>query len=179
MSTDVTIVAGGPSVNNHDISALRGDIIAINYAAIVLPQATVCYFANRDWFERFEHELRVHRGRKIHGWDGTAAQLVSKPWVESWKFVDGVLATAVKKTLCPGGHSGYAALNLAVQLGYKHVTLLGYDFLQGDVLGNFHNTHTWTDHRPAQWRRSFEVLLPVVKNAGVTVHVPRPTPSPT
>ena len=168
MSTEVTIVAGGPSLRGFDFTQLTGDIIAINYAAICIPQATYCYFANKSWFDRFEHELRVHRGRKIQGW-GDGVEKVAKPWVEVYRFVEGRISMT-PRTLCPGANSGYAAVNLAVLLGYKQLTLLGYDFLDSDATANFHDTHTWTNPQPQEWRRTWnKYMVPALAELGIEI----------
>ena len=149
-------------MRTFDWQSLRGHIIAINYAAIMLPQATYCYFANLDWFERFRSELRVHRGIKIAGSEDPGV-----PWVRHMP------CTELEGLNGGGGNSGYAAVTRAYQLGYRHMTLLGYDFLEGSAIGNFHDTHTWTNHTPVYWRGLFHRLLPELEKRGVTIVTPK------
>ena len=55
MKTECFIVGGGPSLSSFDWSLLNNKItIAINNAYQVLPQASICYFTDNDWFFRIK-----------------------------------------------------------------------------------------------------------------------------
>lgn len=166
MNTECTIVAGGPSLRNFDWSSLRGrDVIAINNAAFRLPDARHVYFANRDWFERWEPELRQVSGQVHQGVSGEE-QWVNRPWVRRWNFEPHGRFTLEPGRIRGGCCSGNAAINLAAQLGYTQLHLLGYDF---DSAGNFHNDHLWTKPQPTIWRQMFDEMLPELARHGIQI----------
>ena len=164
----VYIVAGGPSLMDFDWKSLDGqDVIAINNAAFKLPNAKYVYFANTDWFKQWRNQLKAHRGKIIQG---CTDQDVKEDWVENWQFVNDRLALK-PRTLHPGGNSGYAAINLAVQLGYKEINLLGYDMKYRGEQANFHSDHTWWTPRDGfeHMLLQFSRLVDPLKAAGVEV----------
>lgn len=158
MSTDsCVIVAGGPSLANFDWQQLKyRDVIAINNAAFRLPYAKYVYFANLDWFERFRNELRAHAGQVIAG-----SLDPGVPWVRHMPF------TEYEGLRGGGGNSGYAAIGLAVELGYRRIYLLGYDLKRPGE--NFHRDHTWTSHKPDEWIPMFDRLAPLLAAQGIEV----------
>jgi len=158
----VYIVAGGSSLRNFDWDSLRDkDVIAINNAALRLPFAQHAYFADRDWFVRWENELTLHLN--VHQGVSDEHEWVDRPWVRRWEF-------AAHFTLAPreliGGCSGNAAINLAVQLGYTELHLLGYDF---DTSRNFHSDNLHDNHRPDIWRQRFDEMLPALKQQQIQI----------
>jgi hypothetical protein len=142
MNTEVYIVAGGPSLATFDWDSLVDkDVIAINNAAFKLPTAKYVYFANKDWFELWRDKLKEHQGKIIQG---CTKQDVKEEWVERWTFTQDKGLATEPRTLATGVNSGYAAINLAVQLGYKKIFLLGYDMRVVDGQNNYHKDHLWT-----------------------------------
>lgn len=163
MSREVHIVAGGASLRCFDWNSLQGKhVIAINNAAFRLPFARHVYFADRDWFELWSKELMKHDG-VIHQGVSDERQWVDHTWVCRWDFVCDF---SLRPHELIGGCSGNAAINLAVQLGYKELHLLGYDF---DNSGNFHDENLHDNHRPDVWRQRFDEMLPALERYQVQI----------
>jgi hypothetical protein len=164
--TECTIVAGGPSLRSFDWSLLHDkDVLAINNAALRLPYARHVYFANLDWFQLWRDQLALHAGQ-VHQGVSDDAQSASVPWVRRWDFEPRGRFTLEPARIRGGGCSGNAAINLAAQLGYTRLHLLGYDF---DSAGNFHNDHLWTRPQPAVWRQMFDEMLPELERYGIQI----------
>lgn len=74
-----------------------------------------------------------------------------------------------------GGNSGYQALNLAAQLGFKRIILLGYDMKPGpNGELHHHGDHPEPLNNPdsikfEHWREGFKTTLPDLKRAGISV----------
>lgn len=179
MADEVYIVAGGPSLRDFDWRTLRGkQVIAINNAAFRLPFAQHVYFADRDWFKHWEYELALHLGH-LHQGVSDEHEWVDRSWVRRWDFCSSF--TDVPGRIV-GGCSGVAALNLAAQLGYRKLHLLGYDF----STGNFHDENLHNNHQPGQWWRQYETVLPSLAAHGIEIksgapkrpEAPHPTMSP-
>lgn len=163
MTRTVHIVAGGSSLRDFDWTSLRDKpVIAINNAAFRLPFARHVYFADRDWFECWRKDLMRHDGM-IHQGVSDEHQWVGHTWVQRWDFASQFSLSP--RTLI-GGCSGNAAINLAAQLGYDELHLLGYDF---DTSGNFHNENLHDNHRPDVWRRAFDAMLPALERRQVQI----------
>jgi hypothetical protein len=164
MMPPVCIVAGGSSLRGFDWNSLHGEhVIAINNAAFRLPFARHVYFADRDWFEHWEHRgMALHLGR-IHQGVSDEHEWVDRPWVRRWGFSDDF---SMDHRSVYGGCSGNAAINLAAQLGYTELHLLGYDF---DSSGNFHDENLHSNHTPGIWRQRFEEMLPALERYGIHI----------
>jgi len=168
--TKIHIVAGGPSLKTFDWRSLdREVVLAINNAAFKLPGAKYVYFADLDWFNRWEVDLMLHHGCVIQGVDNHNDQWCRRDWVQRWNFVPGDVFATKPFELRPGGHSGHAAVNLAVTLGYRSLVLHGYDFLDGDDTGSFHGTHPHNTHQPAEWRECWPRVAAKLAELGVEV----------
>lgn len=170
---DVYIVAGGPSLKEFDFDQLRGkDVIAINNAAFECPFARYVYFCNKDWFDKWRWQLLHHKAKIIQGSDPAETDnVVYEPWVERWAFTKATGLALEPFTLSTGINSGYAAINLAVQLGYKRIYLLGYDMKWKDGASHFHHDHDWTapESKYAEFIARFDTMLDDLKRLNVQV----------
>jgi hypothetical protein len=170
MKNSVTIVAGGPSLIKFDWSVLEGrTVITINNAAFKLPTASIVYFTDQDWLQRWEGRLQEHDGQKIKG--SLPGEFVNLPWIDEWKFTSEIGLATEPKTLAHGRNSGYAAINLAVQLGYNDIHLLGYDMHNVGSQTNFHTDHTRTtaDNTYLDFLERFQTLVEPLNQLGVNV----------
>ena len=135
--TTTYIVAGGPSLFGFDWARLRDrTVIAVNRAFEVLPDAAVCYFGDRRFWGWHSRALLAHKGRKI-----TAAPHFAQDGVEHYKLSTLTGLDMRPGKLAHGNNSGYAAINLAVQLGAKHIYLLGYDMKFAGHRCHWHAPH--------------------------------------
>lgn len=167
----VYIVAGGPSLINFDFASLDGkNVIAINNAFLKVPSAQICYFCDRDWFERWKDQLKEHPGKKIRGY--LPGDQLDLDWVDEWEFTAERGLILEPHCLAHGFNSGAAAINLAVQLGYKRIYLLGYDMGVVNGRKNFHTDHRRTTPHYAyqsQFIPSFTALVEPLRAMGIEV----------
>jgi len=142
--SEVFIVAGGPSLRTFDFSLLDDKkTITINRAFIYLKNPTHVYWADKEFHRDWEPELRQHECHR-----GVVQYVDDKPeniWYRQWLFDGERGISTTPGCLRHGFNSGCAAINLAVQLGYTTVYLLGYDGKPSTV-GN----HLWPDDGKGQ-----------------------------
>ena len=147
------IIGGGPSLRGFDWALLEGrQVIAINRAYEMLPNATVVYFTDARFWEWHRSNLLDHLGRLIT----SASKQVKHPRVELYRLTGTEGIDETPGCLRHGNNSGFAAINLAYHLGARHVYLFGYDFCYGaEGESHWHSGHP-TLHR----ERVFEKMLP-------------------
>jgi hypothetical protein len=171
------LLAPGPSLTAADVARVRGRglIIAVNDAWRLAPWADVLYASDHPWWRRYrgvpgftgeKHTIGAHRlsSQGLPGPDYAALRVWQNRGTLGLERSPGALRT--------GGNSGYAALNLAVQLGARHIVLLGYNM--GPVNGR---THFFGDHPSglnnrspyAAFVRAYDSLVAPLQAAGVTV----------
>jgi hypothetical protein len=174
MSHACTILGGGPSLKAvldgpEPEFLYRGDVIAVNNAALTFLNV-IGYFTDADWFYRYEDRLKHRRGRTIRGY--LPGDRLSASWLEQWEFSGELGLPTEPKTLTHGFNSGFAAIVLAVQLGYTKIRLLGYDMRVVDGQTNFHSDHVRTTPQEAyerQFKPAFESLVEPLKERGIEV----------
>lgn len=143
------IVAGGPSVNDHDLSRLRGyRTLLINNAYRLLPDADVLYFRDCAWWNASQDNHQRWLDADPPAFSGlivtSCQQLEEHPRVRYVRHAherQGLVSDPAR--LVRGNHAGHEALNLAVHLGAARLVLLGYDMTRcrGD---NWHADHKRT-----------------------------------
>ncbi len=153
-------------MRGFDFSSLRPPIIAINKAYQHIPQANHLYFTDAPFWEAHQAGLLVHGG-VIH----TGSENVSHPSVVCWKGERRGGLSFEPNTLRIGNNSGYAAINLAVQLGYSHLILLGYDLGPTDGQTHFHEGYAQptSDIAFRKMREYFQLIAGPLSRAGITV----------
>lgn len=125
------VIATGPSANSQPLDQIRGRarIIAVNDSWRLAPWADVLYACDRPWWiER--RGVPEFGGLKI-----SASPAVCKvcPDVRLVTLVARaqILTETIGKIGCGlrygNGHSGFHAVNLAVQFGAKRIVLVGFD----------------------------------------------------
>lgn len=160
-------MAGGNSAKAFDYSCLRGKrVLAVNDSVFMISTlqvallAVAVFSADAHWAIRHCDFLNGFRGEKY----------LAVP-LETWPACDGIPgATYLRRcyreglnlnletpSVCTGGNSGYAAINLAVLKGAKEIHLVGYDMdpAEGD--------------KYRQWIPRFRTMLPQLRLCGVQV----------
>ncbi len=125
----VVCVGSGPSLIAADIALCRragARILTINNAFSLCPDADVVYAPDRRWWDWNPEALQAS-GLKF------AFQIEAEglPGVTVLQRTGRLGLETCPCGLRSGGHSGYAAINLAVHLGARRVLLLGYDHAPG------------------------------------------------
>lgn len=150
MHNTIYVVAGGPSLTGYDWSKLRDKrVIAVNRSYEVLPYAEIVYFSDKRFFHWHEKGLIAHSAVKV-----TGAKL-EHPEVDNVSFSGRGGLSTVPGVLRSGNCSGYAAINLAIQMGATSIVLLGFDmkFSAGD-------SHWHDGHPIPNKERQFKKMLP-------------------
>jgi hypothetical protein len=180
--TTIVCVASGPTLTAADLAYVedRAPVVAVNDAIRLAPWADVLYSSDRLWW-RYYAGVPAFTGLKVGiGWkrgDSSPIPRLPEITVLTHTGVDGLERDP--GGLRTGGHSGYAAINLAVHLGARRIVLLGYTC--GPVGGRTHffGRHpagleeSRADHYAA-WRRMYDRLPALLKAIGV--HVVNATP---
>jgi len=147
MNKEVFIVAGGPSLKGFDWTRLiNKDVIAINRAYEVLPNAKYIYFADFDFFGRHEAGLLAHRGQICTGYASNICKgQITHPQVWEYKLTGANGLDTETNCIRHGRNGGYAAINVAFHLGYKKIYLMGYDMGRKESETHWHDGHPRID----------------------------------
>jgi len=152
------IIAGGTSVAQQDVSALRGRrVIVINSSYEVAPWADFLFFGDKRWY--LEHGnrplLRSFEGKVVTVSGVSAAsnhQIIRlKRIVPPPGLVTARNSAACLKTSMQGG------MNFAVHLGVKRIVLLGADARRADDgRTHHHSSHKWNNK---QGNKTWEIQM--------------------
>jgi len=185
------IVGGGPSLVGFDWKNLDGKfIIGINRAYEILPEAQIIYFTDDDYWQKHRKGMMAHKGLKFRGRLArrpiikepgvTEIQLHSKPG--GWSDTFG--------ELYHGSNSGYACIQVAGQLGFTTIYLLGFDMKHygnynhktKNSLGvtHWHNGHRRIDPKTcyAMFMRNYDVMKPLAEKRNfniININTPKGT----
>jgi len=176
---DATLVcvASGPTLTLGELLQIRGvfPVVAVNDAIRWIPWAEVLYSSDRPWW-RFYGGVPDFRGQKVGvGWKiGDASPI---PGADDVHVLTHTGTTGLETNptgLRTGGHSGYAAINLAVHLGARQIVLLGYSGGKVGGQSHFFGRHPSgltesSEANYALFRRAYDTLAPELTAAGVHV----------
>ena len=173
------IVGGGPSLMKFDWKNLDGKfLIAVNRAYETLPEV---YFTDDDYWQRHRKQMMAHKAQLYRGRIARkrvikvpeVIELQLQPKPQGWSDQYGELHH--------GSNSSYACIQLAAQLGFNKIFLLGVDMKhQGKFnrkkKNNIGVTHWHTGHRrtdPANAYKNFinhyNQMVPLAEQRGVTI----------
>lgn len=166
----IVCLGAGPSLCAEDLSAVRSagfPRIAINnaiYADGIPPD--VLYSSDVGWWRTHADLAGLAPSYTIREGPLPPANVVELDRT-------GQTGLELEPTgLKTGGHSGYAAVNLAVHLGARKILLLGYDMQPGPS-GQHHflgGDHADGRHpRYAHWLRHYEVLRACLTAVGIGI----------
>ena len=151
------IIAGGPSLNKTDVElvdsfAVCGDVyvIGINDAYRISNQLHMLYAADLPWWRghmpavrNYAHMRRVVGGVDLALW--TAGDEAAKDFPEL-TLIDSEPAAEffirADNKIGRGAHGGFQALNIALNIGFAKILLLGYDCQITDA----NNRHWFGNH---------------------------------
>jgi hypothetical protein len=173
----IVCVASGPTLTAADLDVVRGvaPVVAVNDAIRLAPWADVLYSSDRRWWRFYEgvhgfEGLRVGVGWKI----GDASPIPCVPAVHVLTHTGAEGLELAPTGLRTGGHSGYAAINLAVHLGARRVVLLGYSGGPAGPRSHFFGRHPSglaesSAANYANFRRAYLTLCEPLRAIGVDV----------
>lgn len=163
-------VATGPSLCAADLDTCQASghpILAINSAYAVCPSAEILYAGDGQWW-------RWHRAVpdvRLPAWkfsiDPAAREYRSDVRLLNYTSGDGV--DLRPWSIRSGGHSGYAAINLAVHCGARSIVLLGYDLLPAAADAQQHHSVLVGEH-PDRSHPHYAVRTTIYNTLWRTLH---------
>lgn len=179
MRDRVFIVGGGPSVEDTDLSSLRGvDTIVTNVAIFDVPNPN--YFITMDYTFMLKIAAHIDRFRSIDTTKMFIVGLHHKNLIEKRGRITDIknkimydlhdfnmIVKSYKEygigfswnEFRSGLNSGYCALQLAILLGYTDIYLLGMDLLGTTGRTHYHNYY----QRDARFQNKLEMYDEIFK----------------
>lgn len=162
------VIAGGPSLRGFDFSRLPdGYRIGANKSGW-LADCDAMVSVDRNFHKNFAKEIEGFDGDVYIAFSGLQPLYAN---VTYWEFTRDAFSW-VPGTLA-GSNSGFAALNLAVLLGYRDIALLGFDFKWDDSRSHFHDGYPGqskhVDRQLQGWAKSFDQVSRPIRERGITV----------
>lgn len=121
------VIGAGPSLCRDDLKLLRGRCraIAVNCAVFFAPWADVLYAGDSNWWQYYGPKINWFKGARV-------TRAMNRRGLTVWR------GKGWKRT---GGNSGHQALQYAVDLGNKHVALIGFDHQKTEGKAHCHQDH--------------------------------------
>jgi len=162
----VSVVAGGYSVRDVDLSKIPGLIIAVNDAAVYLPRWDMCVSMDRMWAEnRTKWMIENSKGRPVYLRDGTIPPLLrGHEFVKAYKCNHAIVSFGPSPSHMNGTNSGYVALNLAYCIWPDELNLFGFDMCRGPKNeAHWYPDYPWnkkasSNGKLGEWGRQFESI---------------------
>lgn len=180
---ECAILASGPSIKKANVELLRGrlPVLAIKETIGIAPWADVVYGCDAPWWAH-RRGLPEFKGLKLayhhHALDRFSdLRRVEIPDKHGGMLLldkIGAVGAGGAGQGNGGGHSGFQALNLAVQFGAKRILLVGYDLSdRGGV--HFYGRNNWSkannpaSDQLARWAKTMDGLASQLKEIAVEV----------
>ena len=156
------VAASGPSLSKEQAELCEGyNVIAVNDAYRLFPNAAALYAADVDWW-RYHNGCPEFKGEKLtchHGGDASRRKRICKDYgITPIEARRGSGFSLDPSYIHYGTNSGYQATNLAVVRGAVPVILIGFDM---------HGTHFFGKH-PSRLRSTmtYERFIDYFNHAG-------------
>ena len=139
------IIGGGPTVLQTRFEPIkRGFFIGCNCAFLLGSWVDVCFFCDPRWFAHWRKTPVFVEYAKSHFlytcYDSPDTRRECIVFKKSSKHY-GI--TDAKNEICWNHNTGLSAINLAFQLGFKRIVLIGFDGGLVEGKKNFHDLHTF------------------------------------
>ena len=180
---DVFIIGGGPSLTGFDFESLSDlDTIAVNVAALDVPDPTYCITADSGIFRKLQvgdfkkvkttwvlvtnpnHcSMKMRDGRFVQEGSGYVHNLFAANMIIRNAGVEGIGFSF--EDFRTGYNSGFCAFQLAVLLGYENIYLLGFDLRSGGT-SHYHKRYNGRSIQSAdleKFYRNWVKAIPMVK----------------
>jgi len=156
---EVWIVARGPSARRFNLQRIRDkQILGVNTFVLATEVPAAICSADWRWIGSHRNLLSRYEGERYFAVSlETHPECAGIPGAVYLRRGRGQGISETPDTLCLGGNSGYAALNLAVLKGATDIHLIGYDMDPKD------GEKYW------QWAPLFRDMLPQLDRLGVRV----------
>ncbi len=163
------IIGGGDSVKNLKPDSIRDEnIIVVNNAYKIFPEAAFCIFMDKEWWDIHSDTVKIFKGDLIsvhHSFkDHPKIGFVNRGTTYGLSQ-DAVL-------LRTGNNSGHIALNFACFLGVSTIYLVGFDMKTVNGRHNYHDEHkrVMPDNiYSTMYIKAMESIGPDLRSMGVEV----------
>lgn len=163
------VIASGPSLIGFDFKALpEGVRIGANRSGWLADCDILCTVDKN--FHRKERDRITSFGARAYV--ALSDKFETYPDVNYWSYAPGLPGFAQAAKTLAGSNSGFAALNLAVQLGYTDIALLGFDYRWVQGRSHFHEGYGQRQHVERQlhtWARAHDHAAGQARAAGVSI----------
>lgn len=163
------VIAGGPSLIGFDFDALpEGPRIGANRSA---------WLANCDMLVTVDRNFHRHEAERIASFGSNAFvalpdQQLPIPGVSYWNYARCMEGLSFAPHTLAGSNSGFAAFNLAVQMGFTDIALLGFDMKWDGKRSHFHegyNQNRHVDRMLETWAAAFDTAAGQLRDTGISV----------
>lgn len=182
MIETISVIGGGWSVRDVDLTELPGVLIGVNDSAIHA-RVDIAVSMDRLWAEHRFAELRDRR--RLTYLRRSAVQNLDARWPWLHVFDNDHLTVELSEDLTRlnGTNSGVCAINLAYQLRPKRIVLFGFDMNRSPAgVAHWYPPYPWTHAAGAtssgkyrRWAEEFDRIAVQCKRAGVEVLNASPT----
>ena len=170
MSDICYVIASGPSLIGFDFDALPdGPRIGANRSACLANCDMLCT-VDRNFHMR-EAEVIKRFGKNAYVALPNTTHPVY-PEVNYWRHAQDRDGLARAPHTLAGSNSGFASFNLAIQLGFAEIALLGFDFKWDGNRSHFHEGYNQKRHIERNlraWAQAFDTAAPLVREMGIRV----------
>lgn len=167
MNHDCFVIGSGPSLEGFDFARLPPAYrIGANKSAW-LADCDCLVTIDPKFHKAFREQIRAFSGERI-------IARAEGERIEGVTYVEYQRGRGLAKAGAVGGlNSGFAALNVAAQKGFKRIGLLGLDFQWVHGRSHFHDGYAWQNkdtHKFLQrWATEFNEVFDQLADAGVEV----------
>ena len=171
------IIGGGPSVNDTDLSLIRGrKIIGVNNAYSL--GADIGWFGDKKWIDWNYEEFKAFKGIRASCNPNNALIKNEKyDWIQFVRRGKVFGLDTTKGFVSWNKSSGNSAISLAYQLGCRRIVLIGFD-LDDDENGNsnYHSGHKQKNNPPyTKFLEALKIIAEDAKELGVEILNASPT----
>jgi hypothetical protein len=175
-SAIVSVVAGGWSVNEVNLSAIPGFIIGVNDSAYRLPRVDAVVSMDRKWAEN-RKDFILSCGRPVYLRDSATrlSELRDAPNVTLYKNNNHSVSFGPTPIYMNGTSSATVALNLAYIMWPEKLYLFGFDLCRGpNNEAHWHPDYPWNvtgtkAGKLAEWSKEFASIYEEMKRKKVQV----------
>jgi hypothetical protein len=164
------VIASGPSLIGFDFDALpSGFRIGANRSAW-LADCDALVTVDRNFHQKERERIAAFGANAYIALSDAHFQRI--PGVSYWHHSRAGDGMSFAPQTLSGSNSGFAALNLAVQLGYTEIALLGFDFKWLGDRSHFHEGYNQKRHIERNlrtWAQAFDQAAPYIRRKNVNV----------
>ena len=163
------VIASGPSLIGFDFDALpEGTRIGANRSAW-LANCDILVTVDRNFHRKETERLREFGPRAYVALPDLQPRI---PGVNYWAYARCMEGLTFQPNHLAGANSGFAALNLAVQLGFTDIAMLGFDMKWDAGRSHFHegyNQRASVDRNLGVWAKAFDMAAKQLAVRGIRV----------